>query len=156
VTDDAHAEGIVPRNGGWTLLAVLAHLERVIQDQDKRWSQLTEAQATAIQAALVSQEKAVAAALAAADKAVLKAEISSKEWQAASNEWRGAMSDRERTFIPRTEHEQAIRTLNEKLDLLEKWNTRSEGRSGGMGALWGYLVGAVGVALAVYSQVGPR
>ncbi len=53
--------------------------------------------------ALVAATKAVDAALIAADKAVSKSEAERKDWQKASNEWRGAMSDRERDFLTRRE-----------------------------------------------------
>lgn len=50
-----------------------------------------------------SQDKAVSAALEAAEKAVNKAEANAREWQKGANEWRGAMTDRERDFLPRRE-----------------------------------------------------
>ena len=140
----------------WNSTQLRAHYDRVIadqkdfflrmiEDQQTRWYQLAEAQDKAIQAALVAQEKAVQAALTAADKAVAKAEAGAREWQISANEWRGAMNDRERTFIPRTEHEQAIRTLKESLAQQEAWIHRAEGRGTGMDALWGYAVGGMGI-----------
>jgi hypothetical protein len=49
------------------------------------------------------QDKAVRAALEAAEKAVSKAEANAREWQKGANEWRGAMTDRERDFLTRRE-----------------------------------------------------
>ncbi len=46
---------------------------------------------------------AIQAALAAAEKAVLKKEEEVERWRANANEWRGAMSDRERDFLTRRE-----------------------------------------------------
>ena len=60
-------------------------------------------QEKAVGAALVASDKGVSAALAWAEKAVEKAEADRKAWQAASNEWRGALSDRERNFLSRKE-----------------------------------------------------
>ncbi len=55
-------------------------------------------------AALREADKiAIAAALAAAEKAVLKKEEEVERWRANANEWRGAMSDRERDFLTRKE-----------------------------------------------------
>lgn len=48
-------------------------------------------------------EKAVQAALASAEKAVNKAEATGEKWRDNANEWRGAMSDRERDFLTRKE-----------------------------------------------------
>lgn len=63
---------------------------------------------------LQAQEKAVTVALAAAEKAVLaaakatqmagdKAELENQRWRDAANEWRNAMTDRERDFMSRRE-----------------------------------------------------
>ncbi len=137
----------------WTLESLRIHIERVISDQDTRWSQLAVAQDKAIQAALVAQEKAVQAALAAADKAVTKAEDGAKDWRQSANEWRSAMTDRERTFIPRVEHEKSMQTLNDKMDLQDKWMARSDGRGGGMAALWGYAAGAIALGILILDKV---
>jgi hypothetical protein len=140
----------------WTLTSLREYLLRVIADQATKQSQLADAQDKAVQAALVAQEKAVQAALAAADKAVAKAEEGATAWRISANEWRGAMSDRERTFIPRTEHEQAIRTLNEKMDLLQTWMTGVQGASRGHSEVWGYIALAVSLlvgALAIGSHL---
>jgi hypothetical protein len=52
---------------------------------------------------LASDAKAVEAALAAAKEAVAIAEQNSQRWRTNANEWRGAMSDRERDFLTRKE-----------------------------------------------------
>jgi hypothetical protein len=51
----------------------------------------------------VDDQRAVEAALSAAKEAVTAAEVNAERWRNSSNEWRGAMSDRERTFISRAE-----------------------------------------------------
>jgi hypothetical protein len=57
------------------------------------------------------QDKAVQAALAAAEKAVLKKEEEVERWRAAANEWRGALSDRERDYLSRREFYSIIGTV---------------------------------------------
>ena len=49
-------------------------------------------------ALLEAQDKAVKAALASAEKAVDRAEINAEKWRQNANEWRAAMTDRERNF----------------------------------------------------------
>lgn len=49
------------------------------------------------------QDTSTKTALASAEKAVDKAEASSEKWRQNANEWRGAMSDRERDFLSRKE-----------------------------------------------------
>lgn len=61
------------------------------------------AQKEAVQAALAAAEKAVNAALAASDKALTLAQDIGEKWREAANEWRGAMGDREKDFMPRAE-----------------------------------------------------
>ena len=52
---------------------------------------------------LVEKDKALSAALAAAKEAVNIAEKNAEKWRDQANEWRGAMSDREKKFITRSE-----------------------------------------------------
>lgn len=87
---------------------------------DVRNEQRFIAQQQAIKDALTSQKEAVAAALVAAEKAVLVAETNAEKWRGAANEWRGAMNDRERNLMPRSEAEQRLHALSEKIDLSNK------------------------------------
>lgn len=63
-------------------------------------------------------EKAVRAALEAAEKAITKAEIENQRWREAANEWRGAMSDRERDFLTRKEFYTMIGTAVSVIGLI--------------------------------------
>jgi hypothetical protein len=74
-----------------------------MEGRDKRYTERAEAQDKAVSAALAAQKEAVAAALAASDKAVEKAEATAEKWRASANEWRGAMSDRDRELPSRRE-----------------------------------------------------
>lgn len=49
----------------------------------------------------------------------LQQEMSNKKFE-AQNEWRGAMSDREKSFITRADHESLVLLLNTKEDALIK------------------------------------
>lgn len=114
------------------------YVDRRFEEQDK-----------AVQAALASAEKAVKAALDSSEKAVDKAEGNAEKWREQSNEWRGAMSDRERNFMPRTEFI-AFKENNDKVvaDILKSRDTGA-GRSGGFSAGWGYLVGGLGLIITI-------
>lgn len=52
---------------------------------------------------LSEKDKALNAALASAKEAVSVAENNAEKWRNQANEWRGAMSDREKNFITRRE-----------------------------------------------------
>lgn len=65
------------------------------------------------------KDKALSAALASAEKAVLKKEEEVERWRANANEWRGAMSDRERDFLTRRELYAIIVTAVAVISLLK-------------------------------------
>lgn len=112
---------------GWTVDTLREHVLALIADTkltleaanvaaDVRNEQRFVAQQGAIKDALIAQKEAVAAALVAAEKAVLVAEQNAEKWRGAANEWRGAMNDRERILMPRSEAEQRIQAVTEKID----------------------------------------
>lgn len=136
------------------------------------------AQQTAMQTALTAQKLAVDTALGAADRAVTKAETAAEKRFESVNEFRSTLSDQQATFMPRGEATALFKSHDEKLSAIqsnydnrlealrasfEKSNealvkeiaslreSRSEtsGKSLGMNALWGYIIGAAGVALAL-------
>jgi hypothetical protein len=112
-----------------------------------------EQQDRAVAAALAAQEKAVAAALAAADRAVAKAETAAEKRFESVNEFRSALADNFRTLMPRAESESAMKTLNEKIDLLTTRINSKDDRGQGRGDVMGWIVGAVGLVAAVISIV---
>ncbi len=65
-------------------------LRELMDERDIRYQALREA-----------DTKAISAALAAAEKAVSVAENNSEKWRSNANEWRAAMTDRERNFLSR-------------------------------------------------------
>jgi mevalonate kinase len=110
----------------------------------------------AVEAALEAQAKAVAAALEAADKAVTKAEQNAEKWRENANEWRGAMSDRDRELPSRREVETLIRGLVDKFETLaarlvvaEATLARGSGRQEGIGVSASVLVSVIFAVCAV-------
>jgi len=81
-----------------------------------------------VEAALAAQKEAVAAALAASDKAVDKAETNAEKWRDQANEWRGAMSDRDRELPSRREVDQAINTVAVSVSAISDAVSRIESR----------------------------
>lgn len=71
---------------GWTLET----LKTLMDERDRRYGEVSTA-----------KEKAVEIALANAEKAVLVSERNAEKWRDNANEWRQAMTDRERNFLPR-------------------------------------------------------
>jgi hypothetical protein len=111
------------------------------------------AQEKAVAAALAAAKEAVAAALAAADRAVAKAEASSERRFEGVNEFRASLNDQSRLLMPRSESEQAMRSMTEKIDVLTARVNARDDRGAGAGNLWGYIVGAVGLVAALIAIV---
>jgi urease accessory protein UreF len=87
---------------------------------DKAMAARFEEQDKAVAAALASAEKAVVAALAAADRAVSKAETATEKRFENSNEWRNTVETLQRTYTPRTEVAQTVKSIEDKLAVLQK------------------------------------
>jgi len=112
-----------------------------------------EAQDKAVAAALAAQEKAVTAALAAADRAVAKAETATDKRFENSNEWRNTVETLQRTYMPRTESDQLLRALSEKIDeLTTRVNARDE-RGRGLHQGWTILAAAVAFITTIIGLV---
>lgn len=122
----------------WTVDMLKEHILQVISLNDKRYEERYTGQVQAVNAALAAQEKAVNAALVAAEKAVLVAETNAQEWRKGANEWRQAMTDREVKFVGVSE----FSLLKERIDM-------SSGGSKGMRDMYGWIVAAVFLGLAV-------
>lgn len=143
--------------------------EELLMQMDRRYQERYEssqlalnaafiAQKEAVGTALIAAEKAVNAALAASEKAVIKAETASEKRFENVNEFRAALSDQQRLFMPRSEAEaismaQAmkfqsdVKSLHDKIEGIEKRLNTSEGRGGGMQSLWGWMIGAAALLL---------
>jgi hypothetical protein len=82
-------------------------------------------------------------------KAIKLAEENAAHWRSQANEWRGAMTDRERSFMTRTEIDVRFCALEDQLRDVKKAIQISAGKSLGTTAAWGYLVGAVGLIVLI-------
>lgn len=114
------------------------HLRDILAEKDLRYQQRFEAQTLAINAAM-----------AAAEKAVSKAEAANERRFDAVNEFRATLADQAGQFVTKVE----LNGLVERFTDLVARVDRSEGKSGGMDAAWGYLFGAAGIATAVVALV---
>ena len=108
------------------------YIRTVMDERDRRYEQRFSA-----------QEEATRAAFRAADGALTKAETVMIRDKDQANEWREAMNDREKTFMPRAEYQAEHRALSDRITLL------TGTRQSGFNAAWGYLLGVLGLAVAV-------
>ncbi len=73
---------------GWTVDTLHAHVKAMMDEREKRYESLA-----------LAQKEAVDAALKSAQLAVDKAEAISEKWRLNANEWRAAMSDKDRQYL---------------------------------------------------------
>jgi hypothetical protein len=124
--------GVMRRTDG---VELKDHIACLLEEIDKRYEQR-----------FAAQERATASALASAQLAVDKAELNTREWQRNSNEWRGAMSDKDKLFVTVTSY----RGLCEKVDALESLRDVASGKASQNAmlftaalALAGFLIGII-------------
>ena len=134
-------------------VSVLDHVIALLDERDLRYQQRYDASKLALDAALLAAEKAVQTALTAAEKAVTKAESAAEKRFDSVNEFRAAYQDIIAAQMPRTEAEQRLSAMAEKIDDLKAAVIAHASRTAGAGQLWLYLVAAAGVAVAVISLV---
>lgn len=112
---------------GWTVDTLHSHLVGIMDEREKRAVELAKA-----------QKEALDAALAAKDKAVDKSEADAQKWRDNANEWRAAMTDKDKLYMTKEMADSQFASLNKRLDLYEGSRT-------GMVQLWGFIVGAIGL-----------
>ena len=130
------------RRGEWTIRTLREHIGSLLTEMDRRF-----------EAAIAAQDKAVQIAMIASEKAVVKAEIAAEKRFESVNEFRGQLTDQAATFLARTEYLTAHQSLTEKIGDLGARLERIEGAKTGGRELWGYIVGAIGVAAAILALV---
>ena len=116
----------------WTVNTLREHLTALIAELDRRDEQR-----------FLAQEKAVEAALAAAKEAVLKAEAASERRFEAVNEFRAVLTDQSATFVTRTEVDQRLLSMGEKLEAVQ----------GQLKEIGGLTLGSAGTRAALVSLV---
>jgi hypothetical protein len=100
----------------WTVETLKAHFEELLSEREARYKERFDA-----------QNQALLSALTSAKEYSSLVEQNNKLWREAANEWRAAMSDREREFAKVTE----LKSLAELVDKLEKKQDLGEGADTG-------------------------
>jgi Flp pilus assembly protein TadB len=131
-----------PHASGWTIDTLRQHVTALLAEKDLRDQQRFEAQSSAI-----------AAALLAAEKAVTKAEAANERRFEGVNEFRQTLSDQAATFISRVEFDAQRKAYEDRVRELAARVDKTEGRTGGATALYGYLIAAAAIVVAVISLV---
>ena len=88
----------------------------------------------------------------ALDKAVTKADAASEKRFESTNEWRATMNDKDRLVMPRTEAENLIRGLSDKIEALTLRLNAKDDQNRGQSSVWAYLIAGVGLLSALVSM----
>ena len=107
----------------------------------------------AMNAKFESVTQATNSALAAADKAINKSDIAVEKRLDSVNEFRAALTDQQRTLMPRSEVEILIKGVESKTDSNEKRIITLESKGVGVGQGWGIAVGVIGLVAAVIAII---
>lgn len=91
----------------------------------------------------------VALALASQKEAAAITAVNVEAWRKSQNEWRAAMSDKDRLLPTRVEVEQGHLTLAARIEALEKLNEREAGGRAGVRTSASVIVGGVGLLLSL-------
>jgi len=101
----------------------------------------------------ISTTEATTVALDSADKAVNKAEVATEKRFEGVNEFRATLQDQQRTLMPRAELEVTISGLHDRIEKTENRLTRQEGLKSGISQGWGWVVGIIGLVIAIYTLI---
>jgi hypothetical protein len=99
---------------------------------------------------LDEREKQTAIAFTAAQKAVETALDAQRAVNSTQNEFRGTLSDQARLLMPRSEAEQIIKTMAEKIEQLTVRVNARDDRGAGLNQGWVWLIAAAGLVGTVY------
>lgn len=113
----------------WTIDTLKTYLLALLDESDKRYTQRFQSQETAI----------------------LKSEVATEKRFEGVNEFRSALSDKERSLMPRPEFEALHKTVLDGLDGLSKRIILLEGVKTGNKEGWGFTVGVIGLILSLLS-----
>ena len=107
-----------------------------------------------VEAMLRQRDKQVDAAIAAAALATTKAERATEKRFEGDDKFREALDDASKRQVPRTEYAQALNQIDEKIDAVKEAldskiaDLKGSNRAGAS-SLWGYIVGAGGLIVAL-------
>lgn len=140
----AHIQGLLEERE----LRNREQLDRII-DQISSVDRITDAKFVTFRTLIDSQAEKVALALAAADKAVTKAEAATEKRFEGVNEFRAALNDQTRLQVTTDKFDSVVDGLNGRIRSLEARIEKAEGSRSGGRDVWGYLVAAAGIVIAV-------
>lgn len=147
----------------WTLNTLKEYFDALIESNDKRYKQDSDNQKLAVKDALTASKELTAAAFAASEKAIVKAESAQSDYNTRSNEFRGQLDDQAKRLMPRNESDTRFNAQEDKISIqaktIEALSTRitaMESKGRGANAMWGYVLGGIGLVallVSIYEKI---
>lgn len=142
----------------------IASLDRLMEARFVTHRAMMDAQARQVELALNAAQTAIDKSDIADEKARNRLAEELRDRFKSVNEFRGALTDAAANNVTRAEYEQFRQTYAEQHIILRDQHAkeladlkgrldRAEGRSGGVGQVWGVIVAVVGIAIAVGALV---
>lgn len=141
------------------------HFEQLLAAQEKQVAERFRSMEQRLDASIETQRALVSAALEAVSAANAKQERADEARFASLNEFRGALSDQQKSLPTRIEVEAAMAVistkvdgLNERIALQGERLTRIEGKGAGISLAWAVVLGAaglIGAVLTIASRLMP-
>jgi len=103
------------------------------------------------EAILVEKDKAINIALIASEKASLKTEQAQRDYNSTHNDIQRKMDAQYKDMIPRAEFNAYKESQDKALKVEKERGDIGQGKGQGLTQGWGYLIGIIGLALAVFS-----
>ncbi len=133
--------------------ANLEALKELIRVNEERALERAAAQDKAVAAALTAAKESSAFSREATQEATKKQETSEQAWRDSANEWRGAMSDRERDFMPRVDCERRLAAIEnfqaERAGAMVQMSQHRETSQWVIGLCVGIGIAIAGIAVSV-------
>ena len=117
-------------------------LQRIQDERDRQYAQR-----------FASQQEAVQAALASAKEAVDKAERSANDRFDSVNEFRATLADQASNFVNKNTADARFSALEEKVNSVYDRLNAMQAQGQGSADTWGWLIGIVGVLIALVSAM---
>lgn len=110
-------------------ISVKEYFEKILSEKDKYYERV-----------FTEKDKALNAALSTAKEAVAVAERNAEKWRDNANEWRGAMNDKDKNLMQKSEFYTFKDGYEKQMDELKARDDKGLGKKEGVTQLIGYIL----------------
>lgn len=103
---------------GWTVDTLHSHILSLLQERDRRWEEVLAERGRYLERVFSERDQRYTARFAASQTAVDKSEREMEGWKHTTNEWRGAMQDKDKLLMARPEITSELNALRTSIGTL--------------------------------------